>query len=51
VSQDWNSDRSERKITEVSLDRGDVSVVNYGANPNTPVLARSRGTRTGNLSL
>jgi HK97 family phage prohead protease len=52
VSQDWSADRSERKITEVSLDRGDVSVVNFGANPLTPVSARSRGRRgTSNLNL
>jgi HK97 family phage prohead protease len=52
VSQTWNSDRSQREITEVSLDRGDVSVVNFGANANTPVAARAIGRREkGNLSL
>ncbi len=35
VSQDWNSDRTERTITEVDLDRGDVSIVNYGAAPRS----------------
>jgi HK97 family phage prohead protease len=52
VGQTWSADRSEREINEVSLDRGDVSVVNFGANPNTPVAARSRSRRgKGNLSL
>lgn len=38
--QEWNEDYSKRYITEVSLHRGDVSVVNYGANPNTSVSLR-----------
>lgn len=39
--QEWDEDYENRTITEVSLDRGDVSVVNYGANPITSVSARS----------
>jgi len=39
--QEWNEEYTERRITEVSLDRGDVSIVNYGANPNTSVSLRS----------
>ena len=35
LKQSWSADYDYRKITEVSLDRGDVSVVNFGANPNT----------------
>ena len=35
--QEWNSDYTHRTITEVSLQKGDVSVVNYGMNPNTQV--------------
>ncbi|MEU6552103.1 HK97 family phage prohead protease [Streptomyces sp. NPDC046915] len=31
----WSDDDSERTLTEVSLHKGDVSVVNFGANPNT----------------
>lgn len=31
----WNDDESERTLTEVSLHKGDVSVVNFGANPAT----------------
>ena len=37
VKQNWNEDYTEREITEVNLNRGDVSIVNFGANPNTPV--------------
>jgi HK97 family phage prohead protease len=33
--QVWNSDYSHRTITELSLQKGDVSVVNYGMNPGT----------------
>jgi HK97 family phage prohead protease len=31
----WSDDDSERTLTEVSLHKGDVSVVNFGANPAT----------------
>lgn len=41
--QEWNSDYTHRDITEVSLQKGDVSVVNYGMNPNTRV-SLSEGT-------
>ena len=41
VQQTWDEDYTQRDIEEVSLDRGDVSIVNYGANPNTPVTVRS----------
>lgn len=41
--QEWNSDYTHRTITEVSLQKGDVSVVNYGMNPNTRV-AIAEGT-------
>ena len=41
VNQTWDDDYTQRDITEVSLDRGDVSVVNFGANPNTSVTLRS----------
>lgn len=39
--QEWDEDYTERSIKEVSLDRGDVSIVNYGANPNTNVSMRA----------
>ena len=41
VDQEWNDDYDQRDIKEVSLDRGDVSIVNYGANPNTTITVRS----------
>lgn len=37
----WSDDFSEYWITEADLDRGDVSAVNYGANPYTSIAARS----------
>lgn len=36
----WDEDYTEYTINEVDLDRGDVSAVNYGANPYTSVKAR-----------
>ena len=35
IRDQWNYDESERRLLEVSLDKGDVSVVNFGANPAT----------------
>lgn len=40
IRQKWNSDRTERTLTEVSLADGDVSVVTYPAYPTTSVEAR-----------
>jgi HK97 family phage prohead protease len=37
----WSADFQTFRITELDLDRGDVSAVNYGANPYTDVAARS----------
>lgn len=37
---EWSDDFTEFRILEVELDRGDVSAVNYGANPYTSVAAR-----------
>lgn len=37
----WNDDMSEYRIHRVNLHRGDVSAVNFGANPNTTA-ARSQ---------
>jgi HK97 family phage prohead protease len=37
----WNDDFSEYWITEADIDRGDVSAVNYGANPYTSIAARA----------
>jgi HK97 family phage prohead protease len=41
VRQNWNSDYSQRELTELSLADGDVSIVTYPANPNTSVAFRS----------
>lgn len=38
----WSEDFSTFKITKLNIDRGDVSAVNYGANPYTSIAARSR---------
>lgn len=38
---EWNADETERRITEISLHKGDVSVVNFGANPATGAQLRS----------
>lgn len=45
VRQEWSEDYERRWITEVNLDKGDVSPVNYGANPHTggqPLAVRGR---------
>jgi HK97 family phage prohead protease len=41
VRQEWDEDYTERRLNEVSIDRGDVSVVSYGANPATSVSFRA----------
>jgi HK97 family phage prohead protease len=41
IRQEWNDDETDRRLTEISIDRGDVSVVNYGANPATSSSLRS----------
>lgn len=38
----WNDDFTLFKITEADINRGDVSAVNYGANPYTSIAARSQ---------
>lgn len=42
VSGLWSPDYTQYTITEVDLDRGDVSAVNYGANPDTSISARTK---------
>lgn len=41
VEGTWSPDYTEYRITEYNIDRGDVSAVNYGANPHTSIEARS----------
>jgi HK97 family phage prohead protease len=40
--QEWSPDYTQRDITEVNLSKGDVSLVNYGANPHTSGLTSLR---------
>jgi HK97 family phage prohead protease len=40
--QAWNDDYTQRDISEYNLHRGDVSVVTFGANPNTAVAMRAQ---------
>lgn len=40
--QKWSPDYDERALIELDLDRGDVSAVNFGANPNTSISAGMR---------
>jgi len=42
IRQKWNEDRSQRTLTEVSLQDGDVSIVTYPAYPTTSVEAREQ---------
>jgi HK97 family phage prohead protease len=42
IRQKWNMDRTERTLTEVSLEDGDVSIVTYPAYVATSVEARER---------
>lgn len=42
VRGQWSPDYTEYRILEVDLHRGDVSAVNYGANPNTSISARAK---------
>jgi HK97 family phage prohead protease len=41
VRQEWNEEYTERRLLELNLQKGDVSVVNYGANPATSSSIRS----------
>lgn len=42
VHGQWSPDYTEYTILEVDLNRGDVSAVNYGANPYTSISARAK---------
>lgn len=42
MRQRWADDYSDRDIDEYNLHRGDVSVVTFGANPNTSVALRAQ---------
>lgn len=40
IRQEWDAEETIRTLLELSLDRGDVSIVTNGANPNTSVQLR-----------
>jgi HK97 family phage prohead protease len=40
----WNADLSERTLTDLDIDNGDVSVVTYPANPRAAASVRAAGT-------
>lgn len=42
TSGQWSPDYSEYRINAVDLDRGDVSIVNFGANPHTYIETPAR---------
>jgi phage head maturation protease len=42
VAGQWSPDYTEYRINVYDVDRGDVSAVNYGANPYTSIAARGR---------
>lgn len=46
----WSPDYEQFDILEVSLDKGDVSAVNYGANPHTGGLVGLRSRQLANLA-
>lgn len=51
-AQEWSPDWSRRDITEVDLNKGDVSAVNFGANPATAgAVLRSRDVAAAFLAL
>jgi HK97 family phage prohead protease len=41
LGQSWNDEETERDLTELSLDKGDVSIVTNGAQPKTSSTIRS----------
>ena len=40
IRQEWNDEETTRRMMELSLDRGDVSIVTNGANPKTSMNLR-----------
>jgi HK97 family phage prohead protease len=44
VRDSWSSDRSERKLVEVDLDRGDVALCTFAASPQTGEYLQMRGS-------
>ena len=44
VRQTWDENYENREITEININRGDVSIVNQGANPATSFSMRDART-------
>jgi HK97 family phage prohead protease len=44
AESEWNDDSDQRRIVALSLHRGDVSIVSFGANPYTSFSMRSRSS-------
>ncbi len=42
IRQEWDEEYVDRRLLEVSIHRGDVSVVNYGASPTTSASLRAQ---------
>lgn len=42
LDQDWSQDYTTRYMFSLDLHKGDVSVVNFGANPNTSIVSLSQ---------
>lgn len=47
--QEWNEDYTQRTINEFNINRGDVSAVNFGANPHTTAALRFAGCTAEDL--
>lgn len=47
IKQEWDEIYENRTLMEVSIHRGDVSVVNYGANPSTSAQLRALADLAG----
>ena len=50
VRREWDEEHTNMDILEVNMNRGDVSVVNYGANPATAVAVRGLLASLGELT-
>ena len=48
--QEWSDDGSLRQISNLSIHRGDISLVGYGANPSTSVTVRAEALTASSAS-
>jgi HK97 family phage prohead protease len=47
IEQEWNKARTKRRIKVAEIHKGDVSIVNYGANDRTTSSIQGQDTRAG----